>query len=134
MCADTVVVTAPDSALAVLQPTLTDAIAAAQLYVAMAQAAETIVLAAQSSVNNSETVALTAAANAIAAAAAAAAAVSGSGIITTVALLPAGTEGLRAFATNGRKIGEGPGSGSGVPVYYSAGQWRVVSSDQPVAA
>lgn len=132
MCADTVVVTAPDSALAVLQPTLSDAIAASQLYLTLVQNAEAIVLAAEASVNNSETIALSAAANAVAAAAAAAAAVSGSGIITTVALLPAGTEGLRAFATNGRKIGEGGGSGSGVPVYYSAGQWRVVSSDQVV--
>lgn len=52
----------------------------------------------------------------------------------TVALLPAGSEGDRAYATNGRKVGEGPGSGTGVPVYYSAGAWRVYATDQAVTA
>lgn len=37
-----------------------------------------------------------------------------------------------AFATNGRKVGEGSGSGTGVPVYYSLGQWRTFSDDSPV--
>jgi predicted nuclease with RNAse H fold len=132
--ADTVVVTAPDSASAVLQPTLTDAIAAAQLDLTLVNAAKVTVLASQASVNASTTTALAAAAAAQASAASAAAIVSGGGISTTVALLPAGTEGLRGFATNGRKISELTGSGSGVPVYYSAGLWRCVSTDAPVLA
>jgi hypothetical protein len=132
--ADTVVVTAPDEAIAVLQPTLSDAIAAAQLSATQAAAAATAAMAAEAIVNNSETVALSAAASATASAASAAAFVAGAGISTTVSLLPAGTEGLRAFATNGRKISEGPGSGSGVPVYYSAGFWRATSTDAPVLA
>jgi hypothetical protein len=53
----------------------------------------------------------------------------------TVALLPAagGLTGY-AFATDGRKIGEGSGSGTGVPVYYSSAQtaWLTFSLDQPV--
>lgn len=58
----------------------------------------------------------------------------------TVALLPATpVEGALAFATNGRKIGEGVGLGTGVPVYYSgagpAGAgWYVFSSAALVAA
>ncbi len=40
--------------------------------------------------------------------------------------------GAIAFATDGRKIGEGTGSGTGVPVYYSLGQWRTFSDDSPV--
>ena len=132
--ADTVVVTAPDAAAAVLSPTLTDAIGAAQLSATQAMNAASEAMAAETIVNNAETVALNAASSAAASAAAAAAAVSGTGIITTVALLPVGTEGFRAYATNGRKIGEGSGSGSGVPVYFSSGSWRVVSSDQPVLA
>lgn len=52
----------------------------------------------------------------------------------TVALLPVGSEGARAWASNGRKVGEGPGAGTGVPVYWSAGSWRVYSTDAPVAA
>jgi hypothetical protein len=51
----------------------------------------------------------------------------------TVALLPAApSTGSTAFATNGRKIGEGSGSGTGVPVYFHS-SWRTFSSDQPVA-
>jgi len=38
------------------------------------------------------------------------------------------------IVSNGRKIGEGAGAGTGVPAYYSGGQWRVLSSDQPVTA
>jgi hypothetical protein len=54
---------------------------------------------------------------------------------STVAALPAGLpEGSQWWASNGRKIGEGPGSGTGVQVYYSAGAWRVVSLDSPVLA
>jgi hypothetical protein len=55
----------------------------------------------------------------------------------TVAQLPANkdlVESQTAFATNGRKVGEGAGHGSGVPVYWSAGFWRVYSTDTPVAA
>lgn len=52
----------------------------------------------------------------------------------TVAELPAGTEGQTAYATNGRKVGEGGGSGTGVPVYWSTGSWRVYSTDAAVAA
>ena len=52
----------------------------------------------------------------------------------TVAALPSGIEGLQAYATNGRKVGEGPGSGTGVPVYFSNGSWRVFSTDAAVQA
>ncbi len=51
-----------------------------------------------------------------------------------VAALPAGTTGNTAYATNGRKVGEGAGAGTGVPVYFSAGQWRVYSTDTQVLA
>jgi hypothetical protein len=134
MCADTVVVTAPDSALAVLQPTLSDAIAAAQLYGSQTKTANDAAIAAAAICNSAEAVALAAAASAQASASAAAASAGGTGIITSVAGLPAGSEGLRAFATNGLKIGETTGSGTGVPVYYSAGSWRVVSTDAPVGS
>lgn len=50
----------------------------------------------------------------------------------TVATLPAGKEGQMAFATNGRKVGEGVGNGTGVPVYFSTGKWRVYSTDAQV--
>lgn len=40
----------------------------------------------------------------------------------------------QAYATNGRKVGEGPGGGTGVPVYFSNGAWRVYSTDAVVAA
>lgn len=39
-----------------------------------------------------------------------------------------------AYCTNGRKVGEGAGAGTGVPVYYANGSWRVFSTDAPVAA
>lgn len=52
-----------------------------------------------------------------------------------VATLPNNpTAGQTAYATNGRKVGEGAGNGTGVPVYYSAGAWRVRATDAPVAA
>lgn len=51
-----------------------------------------------------------------------------------VAGLPSGAEGDMAFATNGRKVGEGAASGTGVPVYFSNGSWRVYSTDLAVAA
>ena len=52
----------------------------------------------------------------------------------TVALLPAGVEGNTAYATNGRKVSEAAGHGSGVYVYYSNGAWRVLTTDQPVSS
>lgn len=52
----------------------------------------------------------------------------------TVAGLPSGIEGQIAYATNGRKVGEGAGSGTGVPVYFADGHWRVFSTDAAVAA
>jgi hypothetical protein len=55
----------------------------------------------------------------------------------TVSTLPTGgivSEGVQAYATNGRKVGEGAGSGTGVPVYFSNGQWRVYSTDAQVQA
>lgn len=52
----------------------------------------------------------------------------------TVAGLPAGATGQYAYATNGRKVGEGAGSGTGVPVYFSTAQWRVFSTDAQVLA
>jgi len=50
----------------------------------------------------------------------------------TVALLPTGTEGMTAYATNGRKSGEGSGAGTGVPVYFSNTEWRTYSTDAQV--
>jgi hypothetical protein len=50
----------------------------------------------------------------------------------TVSALPSGSEGMKAYATNGRKVGEGAGLGTGVPVYYSNGLWRVFSTDAQV--
>jgi hypothetical protein len=53
----------------------------------------------------------------------------------TVAALPTNPiAGQFAYATNGRKVGEGAGSGTGVPVYYSNGAWRVFSTDAAVTA
>ncbi|SAK93970.1 hypothetical protein AWB80_06898 [Caballeronia pedi] len=55
--------------------------------------------------------------------------------IFTVAKLPNNPfPGQSAFATNGRKVGEGVGSGTGVPVYFSGGAWRVRSTDAIVTA
>ena len=52
----------------------------------------------------------------------------------TVATLPSVgiSEGYIAYATNGRKVGEGGGSGTGVPVYFSNSEWRVFSTDAQV--
>lgn len=50
-----------------------------------------------------------------------------------VSALPvAPTAGSTAYASNGRKVGEGANSGTGVPVYYSNGSWRVYSTDAAV--
>lgn len=51
-----------------------------------------------------------------------------------VASLPTGSEGMTAYATNGRKQGEGSGAGTGVPVYFSAAKWRRYSDDTEVVA
>lgn len=48
--------------------------------------------------------------------------------------LPAGKVGAMAFASNGRKLGEAAGSGTGVLVYFSNGAWRRISDDTPVSA
>lgn len=50
------------------------------------------------------------------------------------ASLPPGIVGQTIYCTNGRKVGEGAGAGTGVPVYYSNGAWRVFSTDAVVAA
>jgi hypothetical protein len=42
------------------------------------------------------------------------------------------TEGAAGYATNGCKVGEASGSGTGVEVYFSLGQLRVKSTDAPV--
>ena len=36
------------------------------------------------------------------------------------------------WAIDGRKVGEGPGSGTGVPVYWSGSDWLVFSTDSIV--
>lgn len=43
-------------------------------------------------------------------------------------------EGHRAFATNGRKSGEGAGAGTGQPVYRNGTNWRVFRDDSVVVA
>jgi hypothetical protein len=43
------------------------------------------------------------------------------------------TAGAIAYATDGRKSGEGAGAGTGCPVYYSGG-WKAFSSDAAVTA
>ena len=42
----------------------------------------------------------------------------------TVATLPAGTAGMMAYASNGRKAGEGAGAGTGVLAIYTNSAWR----------
>lgn len=51
-----------------------------------------------------------------------------------VASLPLGFDGAVAVTTNGRKIGEAAGAGTGVPVYFSSGKWRRFSDDSVVVA
>ena len=54
---------------------------------------------------------------------------------TPVASLPAAAfNGAIAFASNGRKLMEMPGSGTGVVVAYSNGAWRRLSDDTVVAS
>jgi len=49
-----------------------------------------------------------------------------------LANLPIGIEGQIAYVTNGLKVGESTGHGSGVPVYFSNGLWRAYSTDAMV--
>lgn len=93
--ADTVVVTAPDAAVAVLAPTLTDAITAAQLYASQCAASQAIVLAAQLSVNNSTTTAINSMLSAISAATTAAA-------NAAALVLPSINSGTTVMATRSR--------------------------------
>lgn len=52
----------------------------------------------------------------------------------TVAGLPTGVVGSWAYASNGRKVGEGVGAGTGVMAYFSNGSWRRPSDDTVVVA
>lgn len=52
----------------------------------------------------------------------------------TVATLPSLATGGLAYATNGRKVGQGAGAGTGVPCYRDGAVWRRFSDDTPVAA
>jgi hypothetical protein len=42
------------------------------------------------------------------------------------------TAGTFVYVSNGRKVGETAGNGTGVMAYWSAGYWRVFSTDNPV--
>jgi hypothetical protein len=42
--------------------------------------------------------------------------------------------GITAYASNGRKNGEGAGAGTGVLVFYDGNNWIAVDSGQPVSA
>lgn len=56
------------------------------------------------------------------------------GVYTVSALPAVALPGQKAYVSNGRKVGESAGAGTGVPVYYSNGVWRVYSTDAEVAA
>ncbi len=59
--------------------------------------------------------------------------IAGAVALSTFALLPAvGQEGRILFVTDGRKMGEGPGVGTGVWVYESTSAWRRASDDTAV--
>ena len=51
-----------------------------------------------------------------------------------VADLPVATMGDLAFASNGRKNGEGAGAGTGVLVFYDGTAWRACDTGATVAA
>jgi hypothetical protein len=51
----------------------------------------------------------------------------------TKALLPTGFEGETAYCTDGRKVGEGGGAGTGCPVYFSGTKWYRYGDDTEVA-
>ncbi len=52
----------------------------------------------------------------------------------TVATLPAGVVGAQVYVSNGRKVAEAAGAGTGVTATYSNGAWRRLSDDSAVAA
>lgn len=52
----------------------------------------------------------------------------------TVAALPASADAALAYASDGRKTGEGAGAGTGVPVYRDGGTWYRFADDTAVAA
>ena len=52
----------------------------------------------------------------------------------TVATLPTGSAGRMAFATNGRKNGEGAAVGTGVLVFHDGTAWRACDTGATVAA
>jgi hypothetical protein len=52
----------------------------------------------------------------------------------TVAALPTGAVGRLAFATNGRKNGEGAAAGTGVLVFFDGTAWRACDTGATVAA
>lgn len=52
----------------------------------------------------------------------------------TVAGLPAGTAGNLAYASNGRKAGEGAGVGTGVLVFKDGTAWIACDTGSAVAA
>ncbi len=54
--------------------------------------------------------------------------------VYTVANLPTGAAGWSAFASNGRKNGEGAGSGTGVQVFHDGTAWRACDTGATVAA
>lgn len=56
------------------------------------------------------------------------------GVFTVAGLPAAPPAGALAYASNGRKTGEGVGAGTGLPVYYSAAAWRVFGADAVVTA
>lgn len=61
----------------------------------------------------------------------------GASVYATVASLPAASTDIRgriAFATNGRKNGEGAGSGTGVLVFCDGTAWRACDTGATVAA
>ncbi|AWB21256.1 hypothetical protein DA075_10315 [Methylobacterium currus] len=51
----------------------------------------------------------------------------------TVSTLPTGVAGATIYVSNGRKVSEAAGAGTGVPAYFSNGAWRRYSDDTPVA-
>jgi hypothetical protein len=42
------------------------------------------------------------------------------------------SDGSIIFVTDGRKVGESAGAGTGIPAYFSGGVWRAFSSDAAV--
>ena len=54
------------------------------------------------------------------------------GAFAYASLPVAPTAGSSAYCSNGRKVAEGAGSGTGVLCYYSLGAWRVFFDDSPV--